>query len=449
MHIRAHLKILAVALVSCFLVFAGAAFGPGIAGAAPSSVVFTDAPGTSAPPQALGPYRMTAFQQDPQGNGAGVSGVTGPTGALGFSPELLHCMTGGCWATWSNGYGGDIYATGGQTITITLPSSTKAFYFYAEPFQFQTFNITATSSDGTTSGAVPVAGLAGAEYFGFYATGSATLSAITVTAADPAGFAVGEFGISDGLIHYTVNSEAWIPFASVVDPLFAFSLPYLTTIDPVEESLDPNCYKPPLAKWPTTVVSSTYGGDGHTAFGAGTYRLRTEISFDFDLSNRKITNFTQDSVPAFGASRRTKVYTSRGKVLDTCTQAGNTTNTQVAQQTSATDFSLGYSGKNPLSQPAALTASAHALIKGTVAADGSLRLSYTTTDFPSHGIQVSVNRNPVTTDIENDVSCLKPAQVLGVAAVARLLFGLKATETGAVTIEPSGSMTETKQSPLC
>ncbi len=39
-------------------------------------------------------------------------------------------------------------------------------------------------------------GDAGAQYFGFYGTGAATLASITVTTADPTGFAVGEFGIN-------------------------------------------------------------------------------------------------------------------------------------------------------------------------------------------------------------------------------------------------------------
>jgi hypothetical protein len=135
---------------------------------------------------------------------------------------------------------------------MTLPPSTKAFYFYAEPEKFMTFSITATSDDGTISGSMPVAGEGGAEHFGFYATGSATISTITVTVADPDGFAVGEFGVFNGMIHYVVNAEAWIPFTSVVDPLFVVPLPYLTTVDPVDESLDPNCYTPPASEWLST-----------------------------------------------------------------------------------------------------------------------------------------------------------------------------------------------------
>jgi hypothetical protein len=89
-----------------------------------------------------------------------------------------------------------VYFTGGTQITITLPPGTKAFYFYAEPEQFAVFSVQATAQDGTTSGPIPVQGEAGAQYFGFYGTGAATLASITVTTADPSGFAVGEFGIN-------------------------------------------------------------------------------------------------------------------------------------------------------------------------------------------------------------------------------------------------------------
>lgn len=142
---------------------------------------------------------MTPFAADTQPVGETVSSVASPSGPVDFSPSLEHCLTPnpeGCWQTWSNNYSGDVYATTGSSITLTLPASAKAFYYYAEPDQFMTFSMTATSNDGTTSGPISVAGFAGAEYFGFYSTGPASLKSITVTGDDPDGFAVGEFGIS-------------------------------------------------------------------------------------------------------------------------------------------------------------------------------------------------------------------------------------------------------------
>jgi len=41
-----------------------------------------------------------------------------------------------------------------------------------------------------------VLGWAGAEFFGFYATGNETLSSITISSNDRLGFSIGEFGIA-------------------------------------------------------------------------------------------------------------------------------------------------------------------------------------------------------------------------------------------------------------
>jgi hypothetical protein len=161
------------------------------------SVVFSQAPGTSAPPANLGPYTMKPFAADTQPEGP-VDTVQSPTGPVGFSQSLTHyLLSDGSWQTWSNGYTGDVYATGTSgSVTLTLPPGTKAFYFYGEPTQYALYSMTATSDDGTTSGAIPVQGQAGAQYFGFYATGSTTLNSITISGEDPTGSGIGEFAIS-------------------------------------------------------------------------------------------------------------------------------------------------------------------------------------------------------------------------------------------------------------
>lgn len=170
-------------------------------------ITFDGSPGTGPPPATLGPYSMTAFGPDSQPLGDGATGVSDPAGTIGFTPTLRHDKVGAtcdeisCWATWSNGYTGDVYDTtvvpGDKTqITITLPAGTKAFYFYAEPNQFAVLSVEATAQDGTTSGPISVDGTSGAKYFGFYATGTTTLESITVTTSDTSGFAIGEFGIN-------------------------------------------------------------------------------------------------------------------------------------------------------------------------------------------------------------------------------------------------------------
>jgi hypothetical protein len=175
-------------------------------------IVFDGSPGVNMPPGTLGPYRMTPFVRDPQyvcpADGSIVSGVSDPAGTIGFSTGLSHDTIGDCWATWSNDYTGDVYDTynvdpdsPATQVTLTLPSGTNAFYLYAEPQSFSPdFEITATAQDGTTSGPISVNGDSGAQYYGFYGLGGATLSSITVTDGDPTGFAIGEFGISPAAV---------------------------------------------------------------------------------------------------------------------------------------------------------------------------------------------------------------------------------------------------------
>jgi hypothetical protein len=160
----------------------------------PDGVFFDSGPGSGPPPATLGPYTMTRFGLDPQDIGT-VSGVTDPAGRLEFPGGLDHELVGLGWATWSNDYQGDVYVSDdSDTATVNLPSGTHAFYLYAEPNVFADFNVTATTSDGTSSGPVTVYGDSGATFFGFYATGSRTISQITVSADDLV--AIGEFGIA-------------------------------------------------------------------------------------------------------------------------------------------------------------------------------------------------------------------------------------------------------------
>jgi hypothetical protein len=167
----------------------------------PGGIVYVGAPRTSAPPSTLGPYAMHPFGLDVQELGY-VSGVDGPTGHVSFSTPLNHLYANEEpeWKTWSHGYEDDVYASfeePGEAVALSLPPGTKAFYLYAEPTEFATFDFTVKTQDGTSSGAVPVYGEYGAEFFGFYANGGATIQSVTVECPEDS-FAIGEFGISSG-----------------------------------------------------------------------------------------------------------------------------------------------------------------------------------------------------------------------------------------------------------
>jgi len=68
-----------------------------------------------------------------------------------------------------------------------------AFYFYAEPNPFATYDITAAASDGTTV-TQAVDGNGGASGYGFCASSGASIASIAVSSSVDS--AVGEFGIA-------------------------------------------------------------------------------------------------------------------------------------------------------------------------------------------------------------------------------------------------------------
>jgi len=151
--------------------------------------------GTAAPPGVLGPYTMTPFALDPQGSP--VTSVASPLGGtVDFSAPLTHLMVGVGWGTWSHGYTGDVYWELGNSVTLTMPAGTGAFYLYAEPNIMQPYTISATAQDGTVVSQL-VDGNAGAAGYGFYGTGGSRISSIQVDFLQgELGFAIGEFGIA-------------------------------------------------------------------------------------------------------------------------------------------------------------------------------------------------------------------------------------------------------------
>lgn len=195
----------------------------GVASAGVNYVSLTPDP-TAAPPtpNILGPYTMTPFPADPSSDGSVLSSISSPLGgSLGFTGDVQHLIAGSSWSTWSHGYTGDVYWTqAGTSLTLTMPPETGAFYFYAEPDQFSTFQITATTDDGTTSGPVDVAGFEGAKYFGFYGTDKSHISTIEISCPDD--FAVGEFGIASPPVGVPEFPSVALPVAAILGLVVIF-----------------------------------------------------------------------------------------------------------------------------------------------------------------------------------------------------------------------------------
>lgn len=153
--------------------------------------------GTSAPPADLVGRPLTPAPFDSRIFSDVTSIPDGLGGNITTSIPVSVRQIGLGWASWSQGYTGNVYYTNGATdITVSFAAGTQAAYLYAEPNPFGVFNITATGSDGvaTKSFSQGVEGSAGAAGWGFYGTSGSDVQSVRVTS--DVDFAVGEFGTS-------------------------------------------------------------------------------------------------------------------------------------------------------------------------------------------------------------------------------------------------------------
>jgi hypothetical protein len=160
--------------------------------------------GTDAPPTDLGGYTFTVFPADPTPINTVTYSIASPLGGdLVLETDLLppysyHLAVGQGWATWSHGYTGDVYSDNvSHGFTITLPPSTGAFYFYAEPNPQYPVPVEVTADETTPAGtsiSTLVSGLYGANGFAFVAPAGSTITTIRLYSLY--GIGVGEFGIA-------------------------------------------------------------------------------------------------------------------------------------------------------------------------------------------------------------------------------------------------------------
>jgi hypothetical protein len=148
--------------------------------------------GTGVPPTTLGTYNVASY--DP----GSIAGQSYFSNLVGGNWDGGTSGGEGQWSTWGQDYTGTVYVTdSSSTLTLDL-SGAQAVYFYEEPQQFSDFTMTAKDSSGVTVSTV-INGYYGSSGVGFYEMNSSDfLTSITVTATDPTGFAIGEFGINQG-----------------------------------------------------------------------------------------------------------------------------------------------------------------------------------------------------------------------------------------------------------
>jgi hypothetical protein len=260
--------------------------------------------------------------------------------------------------------------------------------------------------------------------------------------------------------HYEIDLKLWIPQNALVDPAnplgsMAYEAwralakvgaePDLTNPSPSVGLFEPGgtCHDPTTTLGGLlTSVSSVLDGDGYTRYDDGSsYRVAATLSFDWDGSSVSNLVFT----PQAGVSHRTiveKTVTTHGVVTRRCTEDHADTVTGSATTSNSSTIAANLSGVVGFLTPLVRLSGGYPSTSWTVAVkpDGSLNISYKTSEFPSIGLKVLVNGQVQGTDIVNDASCYKQWETLGPWGATGLFYLFHATTSGSLPpISPTGS----------
>ncbi|MFM7516844.1 MAG: PEP-CTERM sorting domain-containing protein [Pirellula sp.] len=166
---------------------------------------------TSAPPSTLGGFTMSPLART--GASFAMVDTTSSSPSVRFDQGVYETKIDAgetpppgafLFGSWSHGYKGNvwhtIFSTKTRFLTLTLPTSTKAFYFYVQPVALGNVDILVNYPGSGSSGSIlNVGGNAGARFVGLHSNAGEDLTSITISTFDDAtgnlGFAVGEFGI--------------------------------------------------------------------------------------------------------------------------------------------------------------------------------------------------------------------------------------------------------------
>lgn len=169
---------------------------------ADASIVFVDL-GTAAPPTAVGPFAVTAYDQSRQSaipDRTNVRTIPGSPIAPGTTTSfrVQKRTVGESWSSWSHGYAGPVFYTVPLTPPLTLTiAPARAFYAYVEPAAFGgPYAVAVSVNGGAATGTALVDAAGGATGFAFYTTADESLTSVTIDAdPDAEGFAFGELGL--------------------------------------------------------------------------------------------------------------------------------------------------------------------------------------------------------------------------------------------------------------
>ena len=231
------------------------------------------------------------------------------------------------------------------------------------------------------------------------------------------------------LEHFRIELKAWIPHPKVVDPEEPIRAPgVLETMTDLTAAVIPN-----LDIGANYDYHSYFRGDDHTPY-EGSYRVLSVVEFDWDGTN--IVNFSHNG--SYGASHRdydwifeweNLIYPDLEIASGSGTESGTATSATNGTQSGNSNFSLSMDSAIPLTLfPApAINSDLEGSLSGR-----SLTLSYNTDHFPSHGIKVYHNGNPLRTQIVNDVASQTVLGPIGAGVITQGL--LRQSNRGSISI---------------
>ena len=215
---------------------------------------------------------------------------------------------------------------------------------------------------------------------------------------------------------------------------------------------------PPGADTGRMLVSAWFKGDGHAAFN-GNYRIRDQVSFDYD--GKEITNLHR-SISEGERSGTTTLMANAHLIEDAdnperwppgceitgkAVPDGGVTVTNVDGILEHRRFvTIQYEASDPLVLGAPdLEHRVDAELNG----DGTVDLSYDVSAFPSAGIRVARDGVDILTVITSDNNCFSEEEVNGISGIMIVAVGFFTTISGRIRADPANVRNETLPNPLC
>jgi IPT/TIG domain len=275
------------------------------------------------------------------------------------------------------------------------------------------------------------------------------ISAVTYTFTGGAGGCGNTASGIPGVHRYCVELKAWIPQKEVVDPEAPIDwLPWEPLIEPVCE----NGFLYTIRS--ISAFRYRYNGNNHSPFDGG---FKVDMPLEFDWDGHTISNFHVAPIASVQGVNVGHVGTTHHLIDQSwpfgsahCEEVKTADDTVGSSNTrsSGNSFEAEYSIGIPLIA-ASVWFPIFDHVSGVVEPNGALRMTITHSEFPSHGLRVSIDGTAEQTRIYNDASCLSQGEVIGPGGAVNLTEGLVSRTDDTFVIPPSPQPSAATPTLLC